>query len=74
MSDDLSPLKESVFATALNELDDLLTQGGKAFLIGAGCSKCAGLPLMAELTSKTLTSTKLSTTTKTILSAIEGSS
>jgi len=71
MSDDLSPLKESVFATALNELDDLLTQSGKAFLIGAGCSKCAGLPLMAELTSKTLTSTKLSTTTKTILSAIE---
>jgi len=70
--DDLSPLKEPAFTTALNDLDDLLTQSGKAFLIGAGCSKCAGLPLMAELTTKTLASGKLSATTKTILSAIQG--
>lgn len=69
--DDLSPLKEPTFATALNDLDDLLTQSSKAFLIGAGCSKCAGLPLMAELTTKTLASAKLSATTKTILSAIQ---
>lgn len=72
MKDDLSPLKEPAFATALNDLDDLLTQSGKAFLIGAGCSKCAGLPLMAELTTKTRASSKLSATTKTILSAIQG--
>ena len=72
MPDDLSPLKEPAFATALNDLDDLLTQSGKAFLIGAGCSKCAGLPLMAELTTKTLASGKLSATTKIILSAIQG--
>lgn len=72
MPDDLSPLKEPTFAAALNELDDLLTQSGKAFLIGAGCSKCAGLPLMAELTTRTLASAKLSPTTKTILSAIQG--
>lgn len=70
--DDLSPLKEPAFVTALNDLDDLLTQSGKAFLIGAGCSKCAGLPLMAELTANTLASEKLSATTKTILSAIQG--
>jgi hypothetical protein len=70
--DDLSPLKEPAFATALNDLDDLLTQSSKAFLIGAGCSKCAGLPLMVELTTKTLGSAKLSATTKTILSAIQG--
>lgn len=72
MPDDLSPLKEPAFATALNDLDDLLTQSGKAFLIGAGCSKCAGLPLMEELTKKSLASGKLSATTKTILSAIQG--
>lgn len=72
MHDDLSPLKEPIFAAALNDLDDLLTQSGKAFLIGAGCSKCAGLPLMAELTTKTLANVKLSATTKTILSAIQG--
>ena len=70
--DDLSPLKEPTFETALNDLDDLLTQSTKAFLLGAGCSKCAGLPLMGELTEKTLASTKLSETTKTILSDIQG--
>jgi hypothetical protein len=72
MPDDLSPLKEPIFAAALNELDDLLTQSGKAFLIGAGCSKCAGLPLMVELTTRTLASAKLSPTTNTILSVIQG--
>jgi len=72
MPDDLSPLKEPTFATALNDLDDLLTPSAKAFLIGAGCSKCAGLPLTADLTTKTLVSGKLSATTKTILTAIQG--
>jgi len=71
MPDDLAPLKETVFATALNDLDDLLMQSGKAFLLGAGCSKCAGLPLTAELTEKTLASTHLDATTKTILTTIE---
>lgn len=72
MPDDLTPLREPVFATALNDLDDLLMQSGKAFLLGAGCSKCAGLPLTAELTAKTLASARLDATTKTILTAIEG--
>jgi hypothetical protein len=72
MSDDLTPLKEPAFTTALNDLDDLLTQSGKAFLLGAGCSNCAGLPLTAELTAKTLASGRLDATTKTILAAIEG--
>lgn len=71
MLDDLSELKQPAFATTLNDLDDLLTQSGKAFLIGAGCSKCAGLPLTAELTTKTLASALLDATTKTILTAIE---
>jgi hypothetical protein len=72
MPDDLSPLKESSLAAALNDLDELLTQSGKTFLIGAGCSKCAGLPLTAELTAKTLASACLDDTTKTILTAIQG--
>lgn len=71
MPDDLTPLREPVFATAINDLDDLLMQSGKAFLLGAGCSKCAGLPLTAELTAKTLASPRLDATTKTILTAIE---
>ncbi len=72
MLDDLTPLKEPAFATALNELDDILMQSAKAFLLGAGCSKCAGLPLTAELTAKTLANARLDATTKTILTAIEG--
>ncbi|MBL8447848.1 MAG: SIR2 family protein [Zoogloeaceae bacterium] len=72
MPDDLSLLKKPAFAEALDALDDLLMQSGKAFLIGAGCSKCAGLPLMAELTSTTLASAKLSATTKAVLAAIQG--
>lgn len=72
MPDDLKALKEPAFSTALNDLDDLLMQSGKAFLLGAGCSKCAGLPLTADLTAKTLASANLDATTKTILTAIEG--
>ncbi|WP_437201977.1 SIR2 family protein [Planctomicrobium sp. SH664] len=36
----------------LRDLEDQLTQCRVAFLMGAGCSKCAGLPLMNELTSR----------------------
>lgn len=71
MPDDLSPLNEPAFATALNDFDEILAQGNKAFLLGAGCSSCAGLPLTAELTAKTLASPLLDTTTKQILVAIQ---
>ena len=71
MPDDLSPLRETAFAAALNEFDELLTQSDKAFLLGAGCSKCAGLPLTAELTEKTLDSSLLVPITKQILASIQ---
>ena len=71
MPDDLSPLKQANFTAALNDFDELLTQSGKAFLLGAGCSKCAGVPLTAELTAKTLESELLNPTTKEILVSIE---
>ena len=71
MPDDLSPLKQANFTAALNDFDELLTQSGKAFLLGAGCSKCAGVPLTAELTAKTLESELLNQTTKEILVSIE---
>ncbi|HKZ36041.1 MAG TPA: SIR2 family protein [Chryseolinea sp.] len=53
---ELDPLREGAFAIATKELKGLLSQSKQAFLIGAGCSKCAGLPLMDELTTKTLES------------------
>ena len=71
MPDDLSPLKQANFPAALNDFEELLTQSGKAFLLGAGCSKCAGVPLTAELTAKTLESELLNQTTKEILVSIE---
>jgi hypothetical protein len=70
MPDDLSPLGEKPFAEAVVKLDELLVQTGRAFLIGAGCSKCAGLPLTAELTEKALNGDALDDTTKAILSGI----
>lgn len=69
--DDLSVLGDKHFADAISKLEELLTQSGRAFLIGAGCSKCAGLPLMAELTDKTLINDLLDTTTKNILTALK---
>lgn len=69
--DDLSPLKTRPFSDAIGKLEDLMTQDGKTFLLGAGCSRCAGLPLTAELTSKALTSTSLDEQTREVLRAIE---
>jgi len=71
MPDDLTILREPPFDKALADLEDLMTQSGRAFLIGAGCSKCAGLPLIAELTTKTLASPTLSAITREILSALK---
>lgn len=68
--DDLSALRQKPFADAVAKLEDLLSQGGRAFLLGAGCSKCAGLPLTPELTEEALRSTALDDTTKVILVAI----
>jgi hypothetical protein len=71
VSDDLSALLgDKRFAAAIEKLEGLLNQSGRAFLIGAGCSKCAGLPLTAELTNKVFDDGGLGDTTRAILSAI----
>jgi hypothetical protein len=69
--DDLSPLKVKPFSDAVDKLEELMTQSGRAFLLGAGCSHCAGLPLTAQLTSEALASTELDADTKDILTAIQ---
>lgn len=68
--DDLSALNEKPFSEAVEKFEKLLAQSGRAFLIGAGCSRCAGLPLTAELTCEALSSDALDDTTKAILTAI----
>jgi len=42
--DDLSAVFAGAFAEATRRFRDLMVQGERVFLIGAGCSKCAGLP------------------------------
>jgi len=67
---DLSPLQQKPFPDAVVKLEELLAQSVRAFLIRAGCSKCAGLPLTAELTQQALTCDALDDTSKAVLAAI----
>lgn len=69
--DKYSVLHEAPLSDTIATINGLLTQSSRVFLIGAGCSKCAELPLMAELTEKTLQDESLDTTTKEILGGIK---
>ena len=48
---DLSFLKEVKLADSIKKLEELMSQNKRSFLLGAGCSLCAGLPLTTQLTS-----------------------
>jgi hypothetical protein len=52
-------------------LTELFTDSNTCFLFGAGCSKCAGKPLMAELTTKVVA--KLSKEGQAIVGTLNGS-
>jgi hypothetical protein len=73
IEEELKPVFEAPFDEAIQRLEDLISQSGRAFLLGAGCSKCANLPLTAELTEKVLDSDKLDELSKQILSVIQAS-
>lgn len=70
MPDDLSALRKKPFADAVSKFESLTSQSRVAFLLGAGCSKCAGLPLTDDLTEKAVNSGKLDDATKSILEAL----
>ena len=69
--DELSFLRDKPFSDAVEKFEKLVIQSNRAFLIGAGCSRCAGLPLTAELTKEVVKSNKLCETSKAILTGIE---
>ena len=70
-SDELAPLKSPPFTNAVSQLQSLFNNSGAlTFLLGAGCSKCAGLPLTSELTERVLCSSELDSVTKNILVAV----
>ena len=49
MPDDITLLRQAPFKEAIESVEKLVASSNRAFLIGAGCSKCAGLPLTTEL-------------------------
>ena len=70
--DDLSAVKTGPFSDAVAQLQSLFNNcGALAFLLGAGCSSCAGLPLTKELTHKVRESSELNCTSRNILNAVE---
>ena len=69
--DDLSVLKHEPFQNALLQFEELLLQNRPVFLLGAGCSKCAGIPLASELTTHVLQDVGLDEDSKNILEAVK---
>ena len=71
--DDLSATKHKNFSAARSIFQEHLeNHSALTFLIGAGCSKCAGLPLTSELADEVLSRTDLNCTSKEILTAVRG--
>ncbi len=67
MTEDLGSLRDEAFRDSMDQLKQLLSQSSQSFLLGAGCSRCANLPLMEELTDQVLKNGTLSSKTKGIL-------
>jgi len=70
MSDSLKSISAPPFAKAVNRLEELISQSNRAFMIGAGCSFCAGLPLTSDLTTLVLANPTLSSDTKSVLASL----
>lgn len=70
-ADGLATLRKEPFAEQIAQLTKLLSQSKRAFVIGAGCSKCAGLPLMEELTQKVLDAVDKKGKTYAILAGLQ---
>ncbi len=71
MSDDLSVFSSPELKVVVQDMRELLSQSRLAFLLGAGCSKIAGLPLMPELTETVLGHAEIGSDTKTLLDKVQ---
>lgn len=71
MSDDISIFSSPELKDVVQDMRDLLSQSRLAFLLGAGCSKIAGLPLMPELTQIVLGNERICEDTKTLLDKVQ---
>ena len=70
MSEDLTIFSSPELKDVVQDMRELLSQSRLAFLLGAGCSKNAGLPLMLKLTEEVLEHDKYSEETKKLLDAV----
>ena len=69
--DELSVVNNNSFSEALTRFLGIANSSSAlAFLIGAGCSRCAGLPLTNELTDKVLQDDRLDALSKEMLLAV----
>lgn len=69
--DDISSFNHKPFSDVVSEIEKLMSQSNRAFLLGAGCSRCAGLPLTSELTTEVLQKLDEDSLTKTLLASVE---
>ncbi len=70
MSDNISVFSSPGLKDVVQDMRDLLSQSRLALLLGAGCSKSAGLPLMPELTENVLGHKKIGDKTKQLLDKV----
>ena len=70
-NDDLSSLKQVKFSDSIKKLEELMSQNKRSFLLGAGCSLCAGLSLTTQLTSEVKNDNELLGPTKDVLQVVE---
>jgi hypothetical protein len=70
MSDNLAVFSSVPFREIVQDLRELLSHRRVAFLLGAGCSRKAGLPLMSELTEQVLDHAALSDKTSRSLNSV----
>lgn len=70
MSDDLTLFSSPDLKDVVQDMRELLSQSRLAFLLGAGCSKKAGLPLMPQLTDEVLEHEKIGLETKKLLDKV----
>ena len=73
MSEELSMFSTPEINGLVQDMRNLLSQGQLAFILGAGCSKCAGLPLMPDLTEIVLANESMSDETKILLAKVRES-
>lgn len=70
MTDDLTLFSSPELKDVVQDMRELLSQSRLAFVLGAGCSKKAGLPLMSKLTEEVLGYDKIGEETKKLLDKV----